>query len=61
MSLIFFYHRLLGLQISVDVMWKIDQQKFMLENSIFICENDKYHISHELAGDFYINVNSFFH
>lgn len=54
-----FYYRLLGLQISTDVMWKIDQLKFMLENSIFTNVNEKYHISHELAGEFHININSF--
>jgi len=46
--------RLLGLQISTDIMWKIEQLKFMLEHAFFTNANEKYHISHELAGVFHI-------
>lgn len=42
--------RLLGLQISIDVMWKIEQLKFMLEHAFFTNATKKYHISHELAS-----------
>lgn len=42
--------RLLGLQISIDVMWKIEQLKFMLEHAFFTNATEKYHISHELAS-----------
>lgn len=49
--LIFF--RLLGLQICNDVTWKIEQLKFMLEHAFFTNATDKYHISHELAGELF--------
>jgi len=44
--------RLLGLPISNDILWKIEQLKFMLENAFFSNASEKYHISHELAGEF---------
>ncbi|KAL4148695.1 hypothetical protein QTP88_002866 [Uroleucon formosanum] len=42
--------RLLELQISTDVIWKIEQLKFMLEHAFFTNATEKYHISHELAA-----------
>lgn len=33
-------------------MWKIEQLKFMLEHAFFTNATEKYHISHELAGEF---------
>lgn len=52
--------RLLGLQVSVNVMWKIEQMKFMLENAFFTNVSEKYYISHELAGEIkkmIVNIN----
>lgn len=48
--------RLLGLPITNDVMWKIEQLKFMLENAFFTNASEKYHISHELAGEFQLDI-----
>lgn len=45
--------RLLGLQNSNDIMWKIDKLKFMLEHAFYTNQSDNYHISHELAGESY--------
>jgi len=39
-------------------MWKIEQLKFMLENAFFTNVSEKYHISHELAGEFQLNIIS---
>jgi len=52
----FIFFRLLGLQICTDVTWKIEQLKFMLEHAFFTNATDKYHISHELAGEFFIYI-----
>lgn len=37
-------------------MWKIEQLKFMLENAFFTNANEKYHISHELAGKLIVDI-----
>jgi len=54
----FVIFRLLGLPISTDVMWKIEQLKFMLEHAFFTNATEKYHISHELAGKLFIYLTS---
>lgn len=55
-SFIFHIYRLLGLQVSTNIMWKIEQMKFMLENALFTNASEKYYISHELAGEIYTIV-----
>lgn len=45
--------RLLGLHVNANIMWKIEQMKFMLENAFFTNVSEKYYISHELAGEIY--------
>ncbi|VVC26651.1 Armadillo-type fold,DNA polymerase V,Armadillo-like helical [Cinara cedri] len=42
--------RLLGLQNSNDIIWKIEQLKFMLEHAFYTNQSDKYYISNELAA-----------
>lgn len=54
----FLLFRLLGLQISTDIAWKIDQLKFMLEHAFFTNASEKYHISHELAGEYILKLTS---